>query len=87
MDNRDKLYNKEKPDYEDLRQLCKDAYIAGRRAERALAVEAYRLRCSNLFGNRCMSRNIFGTITRKICDGNCWYIKQYQLELHKLDTQ
>lgn len=86
MNNRDNLYYKDSSDYEELRKLCRDAYVAGRRAERALAVEAYRLRCCNLFGNRCMNRNIFGATSRKICDGNCWYIKQYQLELYKLET-
>lgn len=86
MNNRDNLFYKNATDYEELRNLCNDAYIAGRKAERALAVEAYRLRCSNLFGNRCMRRNLFGSITKKICDGDCWYLKQYKLELHKLET-
>lgn len=86
MNNKNTFSHIDKLDYEELDKLCKEAYIAGRRAERALAVEAYRLRCSNLFGNRCMSRNIFGSITKKICDGNCWYLKQYQLELYKLES-
>lgn len=86
MNNRDNLYHNDNSDYEALRKLCREAYIAGRKAERALALEAHRLRCSNLFGNRCMNRNIFGTTPRKICDSNCWYIKQYELELFKLET-
>lgn len=63
-----------------------DAYIAGRTAERELAVEAYRLRCCHLFGNRCMERSIFGSLTKKVCDGNCQYIKQYKQELYKLEA-
>lgn len=72
MENRDNMYI--------------NAYIAGRTAERELAVEAYRLRCRHLFGNRCMERSIFGALTKKICDGNCLYIKQYKQELYKLEA-
>lgn len=60
----------------------REAYTEGRSIERMLAIEAYRLRCSNLFGNRCMSR----TASHKVCDGKCWYLKQYILELDKLET-
>ena len=56
------------------------------KVERSLAIEAYRLRCSNLFGNRCMSRTIFGALSKKTCDGNCWYLNQFKLELYKLET-
>ena len=60
MENNDNLFLLNHPDYDDIHRMCSDAYTKGRMVERSLAIEAYRLRCSNLFGNRCMSRTIFG---------------------------
>lgn len=76
----------ELPYIDDIHRMCSDAYTKGRMVERSLAIEAYRLRCSNLFGNRCMSRTIFGALSKKTCDGNCWYLNQFKLELYKLET-
>lgn len=72
-------------DYEYLYRMCLDAYKEGRRYEKSLAVEAYRLRCCHLFGNRCMI--ISDTIPRhiKICDGDCSYMDKYRFELYKLE--
>lgn len=86
MKNCDNLFVTGQTEYENIHKMCSDAYTKGRMAERALAIEAYRLRCNNLFGNRCMTRSLFGTLTKKICDGNCWYLNQYKLELYKLET-
>lgn len=85
MKNRESLFHNDKTNYEEMHHIYEDAFVAGRMAERALAMEAYRLRCRNLFGNRCMSRTTVGSLTKKICDGNCSYIKQYKLELYKLE--
>ena len=72
-------------DYEHLYRICRDAYKEGCGYEKSLAVEAYRLRCSRLFGNRCMV--VSNTIPRhiKICDGNCSYLHKYEFELYKLE--
>ena len=86
MENNDNLFLLNHPDYDDIHRMCSDAYTKGRMVERSLAIEAYRLRCSNLFGNRCMSRTIFGALSKKTCDGNCWYLNQFKLELYKLET-
>ena len=86
MENNDILFLIDHPDYDDIQRMCSDAYTKGRMVERSLAIEAYRLRCSNLFGNRCMSRTIFGALYKKTCDGNCWYLNQFKLELYKLET-
>ena len=40
--------------YEELYTLCLSAYTEGRTDERNKSLEAYRLRCSCLFGNKCM---------------------------------
>ena len=82
MENNDNLFLLNHPDYDDIHRMCSDAYTKGRMVERSLAIEAYRLRCSNLFGNRCMSRTIFGALSKKTCDGNCWYLNQFKLELY-----
>lgn len=86
MENRDYTFLRNAHDYEETRNVYRDAYIAGRIAERKIALEAYRLRCCNLFGNRCMERSIFGSHTKKICDADCRYIEQYKLELYKLES-
>lgn len=86
MENRDYTFHKNTADYEEKRNVYIDAYAAGRIAERKIALEAYRLRCCNLFGNRCMERTIFGNHTKKVCDGDCRYIEQYKLELYKLES-
>ena len=86
MENNDILFLIDHPDYDDIQRMCSDAYTKGRMVERSHAIEAYRLRCSNLFGNRCMSRTIFGALYKKTCDGNCWYLNQFKLELYKLET-
>lgn len=77
MKKSDDLFYADKAD----EKAYRDAYAEGRSTERMLAVEAYRLRCGNLFGNRCMSR----TASHKLCDGKCWYLKQYVWELNKLE--
>lgn len=82
----DNLFLTGQTKHENIYKMCSDAYTQGRITERTLAIEAYRLRCNNLFGNRCMTRSPFGTLTKKICDGDCWYLKQYKLELNKLET-
>ena len=74
MKNCDNLFLTGQTEYENIHKMCSDAYTKGRMAERAL------------FGNRCMTRSLFGTLTKKICDGNCWYLNQYKLELYKLET-
>ena len=33
-----------------------------------------------------MSRTILGARSKKTCDGNCWYLNQFKLELYKLET-
>lgn len=82
MKNSENLYLTDK---NNIDKMCSKAYLEGRAKERELAIEAYRLRCSNLFGNRCMSRSMFGRLSKKICDGDCWYLNQYRLELYKLE--
>lgn len=86
MKNCDNLFITDQAEYENIHKMCSDAYTQGRMAERTLAIEAYRLRCHHLFGNRCMTRSSFGTLTKKICDGDCWYLKQYKSELNKLES-
>lgn len=71
---------------EKLHRLCSEAFSEGREIERALAIEAYRLCCKDLFGNRCMnhSRSKFGT--QAVCVGNCSYLKRYEFELFKIEN-
>ena len=71
--------------YEELYTLCLSAYTEGRRDERNNALEAYRLRCSCLFGNRCMNSSLSVKIRKKTCVGNRQYIKKYISELDKLE--
>ncbi|WP_294630494.1 hypothetical protein [uncultured Bacteroides sp.] len=86
MKNSDNLFLTGQTECENIHKMCADAYAKGCMTERALAIEAYRLRCNKLFGNRCMTRSLFGRLTKKICDGNCWYLNQYKSELQKLET-
>ena len=53
--------------------------------ERNKSLEAYRLRCSCLFGNKCMDSSLSVGVRKRICDGNCHYIKKYMSELDKLE--
>lgn len=88
MEWEDELKEKiaDRVDLEVIHQLCTDAYNEGRDKERILAVEAYRLRCYHLFGNRCMNHSRSDTATQSVCSGNCSYIRQYQFELYKLEN-
>lgn len=72
-------------DYEDLHTLCLDAYAEGCAREKEKALEAYRLRCENLFGNRCMSPHTTTGIRNKTCNGQCLYMKRFRWELGKLE--
>lgn len=74
-DERDKIY-----------QLCLNAFMEGRQMEKAMAIEAYRLRCADLFGNRCMNHSRSSSGTHAICTGNCSYVKRYWFELNKLES-
>lgn len=80
-----KLENPVQADNECLYQICRDAYEEGCVHEKSLAMEAYRLRCCHLFGDKCMM--ISNTIPRhiKICDGTCGYMRKYEFELYKLE--
>ena len=82
---KNELLNSLQLDYEHFYHICRDAYKEGCTYEKSLAVEAYRLRCSHLFGNRCMV--VSDTIPRhiKVCDGNCSYLHKYEFELYKLE--
>ena len=73
-------------DYEDIYGMCRQAYTEGLMREKALAVEAHRLRFANLFGDHCM--NFFGSAGsgKKRCDGNCPYIRKFLQELAKLEN-
>ena len=46
MKNCDNLFVTGQTEYENIHKMCSDAYTKGRMAERALAIEAYRLRLS-----------------------------------------
>lgn len=72
--------------YNEIHEVCLDAYAQGSLKERMLALEAYRLRCAHLFGDRCMDRTYPQTVTKKICDGKCIYMNKYVSELYKLET-
>lgn len=71
--------------YDELYQICLSAYNEGRFKEKRLAVEAYRRRCGSLFGNRCMLSSCVSHNRKKICDGDCYYLKTYESELWKLE--
>ncbi len=70
--------------YEELYQISLRAYAEGCSEEKKKALEAYRLCCGRLFGNRCMSSAGNRTDQKKICDANCLYIRKYEFELYKL---
>jgi len=72
--------------YKEIYKLCMDAYMEGRLEEKRKALEAYRLQCSRLFGNRCMDCHLFRKSRNCICDGNCLYIKKFKSELHRMDN-
>ena len=63
--------------YEELYTRGLSAYTEGRTDERNKSLEAYRLRCSCLFGNKCMDSSLSVGVRKRICDGNCHYIKKY----------
>lgn len=69
---------------EDIYELCLNAYSEGSMREKNIAIEAHRLRCGSLFGNKCMSKSF--NHCQKTCDGNCNYIKSYKFELYKLES-
>lgn len=71
--------------HQEIYELCLAAYSEGCLKERALAIEAYRLRCIYLFGNRCMKHTRSKINTKKICDRDCCYIKSFLKELDKLE--
>lgn len=71
--------------YNEIRNLCREAYVKGCLKERTLAIEAHRLQCINLFGNRCMNLISPEATNKKICDGNCGYMNKYIAELSKLE--
>lgn len=75
-----------KANYEEILQICLNAYSEGCRREKTFAIEAYRLRCNNLIGNRCMCPRLPGEKQKKICDGKCGYLKQYESDLYKLES-
>lgn len=78
------LANDGEKDYEQLYRMCLLAYSEGCKEEKKKALEAYRLRCGRLFGNRCMPSAGNGTERKKICDADCLYIRKYEFELYKL---
>lgn len=69
---------------EQLYRMCLLAYAEGCSEEKKKALEAYRLRCGRLFGNRCMPPVAGRADRKKICDAHCSYIKKYEFELYKL---
>lgn len=86
MENNDNLFLLNHPDYDDIHRMCSDAYTKGRMVERSLAIEAYRLRCSNLIWQQMYETDNLWSHFQKTCDGNCWYLNQFKLELYKLET-
>lgn len=52
--------------YEELYTLCLSAYTEGRTDERNKSLEAYRLRCSCLFGNKCMDSSLSVGVRKSI---------------------
>lgn len=72
--------------YDEIYEVCLDAYDQGSLKERMLAIEAYRLRCVHLFGNRCMNQSSSDRAAKKTCDGKCIYMNKYISELYKLET-
>lgn len=72
-------------EYEDIYTVCLSAYAEGRSEEKKKALEAYRLRCDSLFGNKCMSASAPAGAHHRVCDGDCFYIRKFRSELEKLD--
>lgn len=72
--------------YEEIYQICMAAYAEGRMEVKRKALEAHRLRCCKLFGNRCMDFHLFRKTRNGICDGNCLYIRRFEAELYRLDN-
>lgn len=72
--------------YEEIYRICMSAYMEGRIIQKNIAMEAYRLRCYRLFGNRCMDFHLLRKSGNCICEGNCLYIKKFESELYKLDN-
>lgn len=73
--------------YEEVYKLCMGAYAEGCMEEKRKAIEAYRLRCNKLFGNRCMDFSVLANEHKRICDGDCYYIRKYKSELYKLEDR
>lgn len=70
--------------YKELYRISLQAYTEGCSEEKKKALEAYRLCCGRLFGNRCMLSAGSRTERKKICDADCLYIRKYEFELYKL---
>ncbi|WP_289750136.1 hypothetical protein [uncultured Bacteroides sp.] len=73
-----------KRSYEKLYRISRLAYLKGCSEEKKKALEAYRLCCSRLFGNRCMPSIGSSLKRKKLCDADCPYIRKYEFELYKL---
>lgn len=71
--------------YEHIYKICLNAYLEGCSNEKERAIEAHRLQCGNLFGNKCMIPSLSIPKHIKICDGECSYIQNYKFELFKLE--
>ena len=69
--------------YNILYKICLMAYTEGCQAEKQIAIEAYRLRCRKLFGNRCMAAT---KDKNRICNGECLYIRKFKAELFRLEN-
>lgn len=72
--------------YKEIYQICMTAYMEGRMEIKRKALEAHRLRCCKLFGNRCMDFHLFRKSRSGVCDGDCPYIRRFEAELYRLDN-
>lgn len=54
---KEKFLQPSKSNYEEILQICLNAYSEGYEKEKTLAIEAYRLRCHSLIGNRMCPRH------------------------------
>ncbi len=71
---------------EEVHRLCNAAYRQGIQHAKANAIEAFRLRCCHLLGNRCMDHSTDSEgFARRVCNGKCVYIRRYEFELYKLE--
>lgn len=77
-----KFSQSDSSDYEEIYKICLEAYAEGGVKEKALAIEAHRLRCVNLLGSHCMCNR--EEKHPKRCDGKCIYLRQYEFELYNL---